>query len=384
MKAQHGFDWYQSTVQIDNFKGFRICLGSLCLASWRKFGLKGFVVYLLPSSSNRFTNAFAVKGQDSSPLYQSTGKRDHFKGYRTCLVAVFGFALNAFLIGANLDTEVLAYTFYHHLRIDSRTNLPCKGKTVRLYIGRLYSEIISKAFVCVWDGLAFPVVANLDTKVLQYAFYHHLRIKSSFVVKGQDNSPLYQSTGQRDNFKGFRTCLRINSKIGGVMVLSAYQVGDKLDFDDNGQKGRKTTRLQQHSMLKEDIRIETPREAFRKDLIEFLLPAKNRGDSILIMGDFNEVFEGQSGMMDVADALGMVDLLDVKLGTQKFGTHVRNESEERIDYALGSPRLVLAIRQCGYEPFGRNYKGDHRGFYIDFDTNTLFGNELHELMSQEE
>lgn len=175
--------------------------------------------------------------------------------------------------------------------------------------------------------------------------------------------------------------MRLNSKLGGVMVLSAYQVGDKLDFDDDGQKGRKTARLQQHSMLKEDNRVETPREAFRKDLIEFLLPAKKRGDSILIMGDFNEVFEGKSGMMDVADALGMIDLLDVKLGTQKFGTHVRNESEERIDYALGSPRLVLAIRQCGYEPFGRNYKGDHRGFYIDFDTKKLFGTELHELMS---
>ena len=65
-------------------------------------------------------------------------------------------------------------------------------------------------------------------------------------------------------------------------------------------------RLQHHSMLKEDNRMETPRKAFRKDLIAFLLPVKNRGDSVLIMGDFNEVFEGKSGMMEVADALGMV------------------------------------------------------------------------------
>jgi len=114
--------------------------------------------------------------------------------------------------------------------------------------------------------------------------------------------------------------MRINSKTGGVMVISAYQEGDKQDFDDYGKKGRKIARLQQHSMLKEDNRNNTPREAFRKDLIEFLLPAKKRGDSVLIMGDFNEVFEGKSGMMEVADALALVDILDVKLGTQKFGT----------------------------------------------------------------
>ena len=34
-----------------------------------------------------------MKGQDSSPLYQSSGKKYHLKGFRTCLVAVFGFAL---------------------------------------------------------------------------------------------------------------------------------------------------------------------------------------------------------------------------------------------------------------------------------------------------
>ena len=106
--------------------------------------------------------------------------------------------------------------------------------------------------------------------------------------------------------------IRLNSKLGGIMVLSAYQVGNQIDFN-SGKKGSKTARLQQHSMLQEENRTCTPREAFVRNLIQFLLPARERGDSLLIMGDFNEIFDTNAGMMDVADALGLVDLMEVKL-----------------------------------------------------------------------
>ena len=163
------------------------------------------------------------------------------------------------------------------------------------------------------------------------------------------------------------------------MVLSAYQVGNQLDFNDS-KKRSKTARLQQHSMLQEANRGCTSRKAFVSDLITFLLLAGGRGDSILIMGHFNKIFDCKAGMMDVADAL-FVDLMEVKFKTQKFATHARNESDERIDYAIGSPMMLLSIRQCGYEAFGCNYKGNHRGFFINFDTITLFGTKTHELMT---
>ena len=114
--------------------------------------------------------------------------------------------------------------------------------------------------------------------------------------------------------------MRLNSKLGGIIVLSAYQVGNQLDFN-NGKKGSKTARLQQHSMLLEAKRKYAPREAYVRDLITFLLPARERVDSILIMGDFNKIFDTNAGMMDVADALGLVDLMEVKLKTQNFATH---------------------------------------------------------------
>jgi len=173
-----------------------------------------------------------------------------------------------------------------------------------------------------------------------------------------------QITTYGNNDYGRWSWMRLNSNLGGIMVLSAYQVGNKLDFN-NGKKGSKTARLQQHSMLQEANRTCTPREAFVQDLIKFLLPARGRRDLILIMGDFNKIFDTNAGMMDVADALGLVDLMEVKLKTQKFATHAQNESDERINYALGSPRMLLSIRQCGCEAFGCNYKGIYKGIIED-------------------
>ena len=162
----------------------------LCANFDTKFGLYAFYDHL------RIKNAFAVKGLDSSPLYQSTRKRDNFKGFRTfsyrflvssCLPSlrnfwhkrvvripstiifesnqehfccdrarqfafvsvnweersfqtdsyVFGFALPSIL------TQIWTQMFGHMLStiiFESRTFLPWWGKTGRLCISRLGSE----------------------------------------------------------------------------------------------------------------------------------------------------------------------------------------------------------------------------------------------------
>jgi hypothetical protein len=41
--------------------------------------------------------------------------------------------------------------------------------------------------------------------------------------------------------------------------------------------------------------------------------------------------------------------------------------------------IVSAIRSIGYEPFHFWFKTDHRGLYVDFHTDLLFGNETHRL-----
>ena len=46
---------------------------------------------------------------------------------------------------------------------------------------------------------------------------------------------------------------------------------------------------------------------------------------ILIMGDFNKIFDSKAEMMDVTDALGLVDLMEVKLKTRMFETNLTKE-----------------------------------------------------------
>jgi hypothetical protein len=51
----------------------------------------------------------------------------------------------------------------------------------------------------------------------------------------------------------------------------------------------------------------------------------------------------------------------------------------RIDYPLASLEVFQAVDNCGYEPFNEHYLGDHRGYFIDFNSQKLFGNELNHL-----
>ena len=99
-------------------------------------------------------------------------------------------------------------------------------------------------------------------------------------------------------------------------------------------------------MIVKDKRIGTPREILCKDLIKFLIEIKSSGDKILIMGDFNEVISNKSGIFKVYSEIGLIDLMESKMGYQNFSTHIRNRSNERIDYAIGSAELASSIKNA--------------------------------------
>ena len=221
VKGQDSSPLYQSIGKRDNFKGFRT-FGRhvlvrptflLCANLDTKVWPYAFYHHI------RIKNVFAVKGQDSSPLYQSIGKRDYFKGILTfgCRVWVGP----VFLLGAKLGTKVWPYAFYDHLRIKNAFAVKGQGRTPLYQSTRRRDNFKGfRTFGCrVWVGPAFLLCANFVTKVCPYASYHHLRIKNVFALKRQDRSPVYQSTGERDGFKGFRTrldspCIPILRKSG--------------------------------------------------------------------------------------------------------------------------------------------------------------------------
>ena len=131
----------------------------------------------------------------------------------------------AFRLGANLDTKVWPDAFYHHLRIELRTLLPCKGTacsplyvSVELEESRVGREIISKVFVGVWlPCLSSHVVSSWRQFRHQYLAVFLLpsssnRITTAVDVKGHTQfafvrTSSYQSSEKRDDFQGFRMCL---------------------------------------------------------------------------------------------------------------------------------------------------------------------------------
>ena len=113
--------------------------------------------------------------------------------------------------------------------------------------------------------------------------------------------------------------------------------------------------------------------------VGFVHQQKALGDSILVCGDLNEVFQIGANSHALAEATGLIDLMNRHMRTQAFSTHQRNNSNERIDYALATPDIYNSIDNAGYLPFRMYYKGDHRSFYLDLEIDKLLGDEITDI-----
>jgi hypothetical protein len=154
-----------------------------------------------------------------------------------------------------------------------------------------------------------------------------------------------------------------------ITVISAYQVCVRPTHATGT-----TAYHQQESLLRQKGHQKPkPRKFFHRDLTEFIRVSKSRQELIILVGDFNEPMTEQSSMARIASKHQLVDILFQRNShLPEPNTYARGST--RIDYALVSPELTDAVTECGYEPFHQRIKSDHRGFFLDFDTELLFGN----------
>lgn len=155
-----------------------------------------------------------------------------------------------------------------------------------------------------------------------------------------------------------------------ITVISAYQVCSRPTHHSGT-----TAYHQQESLLRQKrIKKAKPRKYFQRDLSEFVWLCKTRHESIVLVGDFNEPMHEHSSMTKLALTHGLVGILFQRNShLPEPNTYVRGS--KRINYALLSSDLVPAIQSCGYEPFQKMFKSDHRGMFLDFNTSMLFRNE---------
>ena len=121
-------------------------------------------------------------------------------------------------------------------------------------------------------------------------------------------------------------------KDSSITIVSApYQVNP-----DSPCSGQNTAAAQQRSlMLTVQDPLTYPRAAFVRDLSEYLRMLRQRGDEILLLGDFNETLGGrQSPLTDALSELNLVQLMSSKHPSPLPASYTRGKSVWILDSRL--------------------------------------------------
>ena len=146
----------------------------------------------------------------------------------------------------------------------------------------------------------------------------------------------------------------------GITLINAYQVCQ------NGVTGNMTAANCQIAQLMQEEHNTTttvnPRRAFIQDLTSVIQQHQATGNSIILVGDFNETIgtenDSDTGMNQLVTNCNLADLFNVRLGTAEQPTTYQR-GHKRLDYALISPSLLPSVQAAGYDPFGYRIQSDH-------------------------
>ena len=102
---------------------------------------------------------------------------------------------------------------------------------------------------------------------------------------------------------------------------------------------------------------------------------------IILAGDFNEhINHNQTNIQHISQRCQLLDIWKQKFPHHdEPSTYIRGS--QRIDYTLISRQLSPAVEEVGYESFHYTTSTDHRGMFIDFNTDKLFGNQTNTMQS---
>lgn len=166
-----------------------------------------------------------------------------------------------------------------------------------------------------------------------------------------------------------------------IRIISAYQVCHGQPTGNTSAAAQQRAMLISEQCIANDITRPHPRQAFISNPQAFILQIQEAEEDVLLVGDFNEEINApSSGMEQLASTCGLADVFAVRLGSSHIpATYQRGT--KRLDYALATPSLRSHIRAAGYDPFGYRIPSDHRGMYIDFDTEAVFRHTITPLTS---
>ena len=112
-----------------------------------------------------------------------------------------------------------------------------------------------------------------------------------------------------------------------------------------------------------------PRELFLQGLREEVLEWKAQGDSIVIMGDWNEDFQSEN-IIDWKDSVVMHDVILENIGENEVAPKTYQRGRKPIDTIMCT--RGCEISKAGYLPLGEGV-GDHRALFVDVMIASVLG-----------
>ena len=150
-------------------------------------------------------------------------------------------------------------------------------------------------------------------------------------------------------------------------VYTLYRVNDGSEH----ASGTSTAWYQQRCLYEEEGKNVNPRKQVIDDLCEELRPWIEKGNNVILGGDFNEHINSKESLSDKMENLGLFNVFEHRLQTKTLPrTHTRGSGA--IDHIWTTKHILDNISYSGYAPFGHIWDSDHRGMFIDIKAEILF------------
>ena len=115
-----------------------------------------------------------------------------------------------------------------------------------------------------------------------------------------------------------------------------------------------------------------PKELFLEDLRHEIVQWKEKGDSVIIAGDFNEDIRSAT-LSDWKDRVGLEDVMIERMQDTSSLPNTFNRGTKPIDTIMATAGIL--VRKAGYLPFGDGV-GDHRPLFVDVTIASTLGVKL--------
>jgi hypothetical protein len=115
-----------------------------------------------------------------------------------------------------------------------------------------------------------------------------------------------------------------------------------------------------------------PRKQFLTDLSELIQSLQTKGHAIILMMDSNGQVEDDH---DIQNFLATCDLHDLHSSDPAPSTFIGHESR-RIDHIFGCSITTQAMQTSGSLSYLEGPQSDHRGLFVDLDTEKILGQKL--------